>query len=66
MGVAEMTRFGMKETDFQTLAELMHDVIVQNKPVKSQVTTFRKRFQEMQYCFSENEPRVQKVLEAIV
>ncbi len=67
MGVAEMTRFGMKETDFQTLAELIHDVIVQNKPVKSQVTTFRKRFQEMQYCFSENEiPRIQKVLEAIV
>jgi len=67
MGVAEMTRFGMKEMDFQTLAELMHDVIVQNKQVKSQVLEFRKRFQEMQYCFSENEiPRVQKVLEAIV
>jgi len=67
MGVAEMTRFGMKEMDFQTLAEMMHDVIVQNKPVKSQVTAFRKRFQEMQYCFSEKEiPRVQKVLEAIV
>jgi aminomethyltransferase len=67
MGVAEMTRFGMKETDFQSLAELMHDVIVQNKQVKSQVIEFRKRFQKMQYCFSENEiPRVQKVLEAIV
>jgi aminomethyltransferase len=67
MGVAEMTRFGMKEPDFQTLAELTHDVIVQNKPVKSQVTAFRKRFQEMQYCFSENElPRIQKLLEAIV
>jgi aminomethyltransferase len=67
MGVAEMTRFGMKETDFQSLAELMHDVIVQNKQVKSQVVEFRKRFQEMHYCFSENEiPRVQKVLEAIV
>jgi aminomethyltransferase len=67
MGVAEMTRFGMKETDFQRLAELIYDVIVQNKPLKSQVTAFRKRFQDMQYCFSENElPRIQKLLEAIV
>ena len=67
MGVAEMTRFGMKETDFQTLAELIHDVIVHDKPVKSQVSAFRKQFQEMRYCFSENEiPGIQKVLEAIV
>lgn len=66
MGVAEMTRFGMTETDFQKLAELMHAVIVQNKPIKSQVTAFRKQFLEMQYCFSENEPRIRKVLEAIV
>ncbi len=67
MGVAEMTRFGMNETDFQTLAELVQAVIVQDKPVKSQVTAFRKRFLEMRYCFSENEiPRIQKILEAIV
>ncbi len=67
MGVAEMTRFGMKEGDFQTLAELMQEVIVQNKPVTSQVTAFRRQFQEMQYCFSETEiPRIQDVLEAIV
>ena len=67
MGVAEMTRFGMKETDFQTLAELIQDVIVRDKPVKTQVSAFRKRFQQMQYCFSDKEiPRIQKVLEAIV
>lgn len=66
MGVAEMTRFGMKETDFQELAELIHEVIVRNRSVRSKVTEFRNRFQEMQYCFSENEPRVQKVLEAII
>ena len=66
MGVAEMTRFGMKETDFQELAELIHEVIVRDRSVRSKVTEFRNRFQEMQYCFSENEPRVQKVLEAII
>ncbi len=66
MGVAEMTRFGMKEPDFQTLAELMQAVILRNKPVKSQVSAFRKQFLEMQYCFSENEPRIRKVLAAIV
>lgn len=67
MGVSEMTRFGMKEADFQTLAELVHDVIVRNMPVKSQVASFRKQFQQMQYCFSENDkPRIQKLLEAII
>jgi aminomethyltransferase len=67
MGVAEMTRFGMKEADFQTLAELMHAVIVHNRPVTAQITAFRKRFQQMQYCFSQKEiSGVQKLLEAII
>lgn len=55
MGVQEMTRFGMKEKDFQELAEIMHTVIVKNKSFKKQVTQFRKRFIEMQFCFQEKE-----------
>ncbi|WP_035257327.1 glycine cleavage system aminomethyltransferase GcvT [Desulfatirhabdium butyrativorans] len=50
MGVAEMTRFGMKEADFGEVAEMLHEVIVMNRGVKDRVKVFRKRFQEMHYC----------------
>lgn len=52
MGVAEMTRFGMKEEDFKTLAGLMADAILKKAPVKKEVTELRSRFTAMQYCFS--------------
>jgi aminomethyltransferase len=52
MGVAEMTRFGMKEEDFQTLAQYMADNIKGGKSVAAEVATFRQQFLEMQYCFS--------------
>ena len=55
MGVAEMTRFGMKEADFQVLADLMYAVIVRNQSVVSDVVALRKKFQEMHYCFSGQE-----------
>jgi aminomethyltransferase len=55
MGVSEMTRFGMKETDFQTLAQLIHDAIKGKKSVKEQVTKLRNRFVEMQFCFDRSE-----------
>ena len=51
-GVQEMTRFGMQAADFADLAQLMADVILKNKIVKKDVLDFRKRFLEMQYCFS--------------
>jgi len=52
MGVAEMTRFGMVESDFQRLAELMSDMILRKKDVKQAVTDFRKQFLTMRYCFN--------------
>jgi len=55
MGVAEMTRFGMIEEDFQELAQLLSDVILLDKPVKEAVSRFRKRFLELRYCFSGDE-----------
>lgn len=68
MGVAEMTRFGMKEADFQKLAELMADVLIRNQPVRSEATRLRKRFLEMRYCFQESEITgiQQQLLEAII
>ena len=55
MGVAEMTRFGMKEKDFQIVAQLIHDVVAESKQSKQEVIAFRKKFQNMKYCFSEKE-----------
>ncbi len=52
LGVSEMTRFGMEEEDFKTLAQFIRDVVVEGKQVKGEVTSFRKRFQELKFCFS--------------
>jgi len=55
MGVAEMTRFGMEEKDFQELAQLIYDVIIKHKNISEKVSSFRKHFLEMRYCFKGNE-----------
>jgi aminomethyltransferase len=49
MGVAEMTRFGMDEGDFDTLAKYMSDIIIHKKDIPDDVAKFRKDFLEMQY-----------------
>ena len=50
MGTQEMTRFGMKEADFEKLAELVADCIKSNKPVKNNVKKLREKFLAMHYC----------------
>ena len=55
MGVQEMTRFGMKEKDFEPLAGFMADVIVRNEPVKEEIVAYRQQFLEMQYCLPPDE-----------
>ncbi|HSB04061.1 MAG TPA: glycine cleavage system aminomethyltransferase GcvT [Thermodesulfobacteriota bacterium] len=67
MGVQEMTRFGMKETDFPQLAEYMKEVIVDNRPVGKEISQFRKKFTEMKYCLPEKEAvsLVERLWEAI-
>jgi aminomethyltransferase len=52
MGVAEMTRFGMEATHFQELAQIIGDVILDGRSVKEEVTSFRRGFLDMRYCFS--------------
>jgi len=54
MGVAEMTRFGMKEGDMQELAQFFYDVIVRQRQVKNDVALFRKKYQDMHFCFPED------------
>lgn len=55
MGVAEMTRFGMKPKDFQLLAQMMHDIIKHNASLKEEVTAFRKNYRTMNFCFQEKD-----------
>ena len=52
MGVQEMTRFGMKEDDFDALAQYVADVIVNNAMVREKVADLRQKFLTMQYCLS--------------
>jgi glycine/serine hydroxymethyltransferase len=52
MGVQEMTRFGMKESDFDALAPLLADVILRKKDVSREVAEFRGRFNRMEYSLT--------------
>jgi glycine/serine hydroxymethyltransferase len=51
LGVSEMTRFGMKERDFEELASLFADAVKGRPGVGDEVALFRERFREMAYCF---------------
>ncbi len=55
LGVSEMTRFGMEEKDFQELASLMKDVVLKNTHVKTRVEKMRLGFQDLKFCFSQQE-----------
>jgi glycine/serine hydroxymethyltransferase len=55
MGVQEMTRFGMMEKDFDVLAELVADVILDGRNVKDEVVDFRRNFLEMKFCLPAKE-----------
>src|SRR5262245_721969 len=50
LGVQEMTRFGMHEADFATLAGFVADVVLRGHAVGDAVAHERGRFLEMQYC----------------
>ena len=64
MGVQEMTRFGMKEKDFEELAGYMKEIIQDKKNIGKQISQFRSNFTEMGYCLPEekSEPLIKKLL----
>lgn len=66
-GVQEMTRFGMKEKNFETLAGYVADVIIKKQDVKEKVKKFREQFLHMQYCLPVEEaaPLAAKILASI-
>ncbi len=67
MGVQEMTRFGMKEKDFDVLSGLIADVVMRNKNVKEDVKEFRKNFLEMKFCLPPKDavPLASKILNSV-
>lgn len=68
MGVQEMTRFGMKETDFTGLATYLADVILNGKNVSQEISSFRANFSIMHYCLPEDEagPLVDELLGSLI
>jgi glycine/serine hydroxymethyltransferase len=67
MGVQEMTRFGMREGDFERLAGTVAEVILKNSPAKDEIKKFRRDFLEMRYCLpvSEALPLAARVLKSV-
>jgi len=54
MGVSEVTRLGMKESEMVEIAEFVKRVIINKEPlekVRADVAEFRKEYQKVHYCF---------------
>ena len=54
LGVSEITRLGMKETEMTEIAEFIKRVIINQEPpekVKADVSEFRRNYQKVHYCF---------------
>jgi glycine hydroxymethyltransferase len=54
MGVSEVTRLGMKESEMKEIAEFFKRVIISKESlesVKTDVVEFRRQFQKVHYCF---------------
>ena len=45
----------MTEEDFQTVAQFIRDVVIDNKTVKDEVKKFRSKFIDLRFCFSDQE-----------
>jgi aminomethyltransferase len=50
LGVQEMTRFGMKENDFNEVASLIADAVLKGNDISEKASSLRKKFTQMQYC----------------
>ena len=51
LGVQEMTRFGMKEPEMETIAELIKSCLMDGKYVGDDVIKFRKEYQMVHYSY---------------
>ncbi len=51
IGAQEMTRFGMKEAEMETIAEFFKLALIDGKSVAADVEAFRKQYQHVHYSF---------------
>jgi len=54
LGVSEITRLGMKESEMEEIADFIRRVVIKDEDrakVKEDVAEFRKDFQKVHYCF---------------
>jgi glycine hydroxymethyltransferase len=54
LGVSEVTRLGMRESEMVEIAEFMKRVVIDKEPpekVRADVAEFRKGYQKVHYCF---------------
>ncbi len=68
MGVQEMTRFGLKEKDFEPVAGYIADAVIRNKNVREEIKKFRRDFLEMKYCLPAQEalPLAARVIKSAI
>lgn len=59
LGVQEVTRFGMGKAEMERIAELVKEVIIDQKDVREEVHRFRLNYQDVRYnyddCISEGD-----------
>lgn len=67
-GVQEMTRYGMKEKDFEELASYMSDIIQKDKQAKEEISKLRSKFTKMRYCLPEEQakPLAEELIQKII
>ena len=53
LGVQEMTRFGMKEKQMETIAELFKKCLIEGKYIGDEVLDFRKGFRKINYSYDD-------------
>ena len=56
MGVSEVTRLGMRESEMTQIAEFVKRVILDKEPVekvRTDVAEFRKAYQKVHFCFED-------------
>ncbi len=51
LGTQELTRWGMKETDMQAVADLFRKALLDRCEVKAEVAELKKQFNSIKYCF---------------
>ncbi len=59
LGTSEMTRLGMRESEMDMIAELIHRVVMKGEDVKkiaAEVEEFRKGYQKVHYAFENETP----------